>query len=160
MESSSIVRTSLIPCKCWTLGVSIPLPPACEASALPFELGARSEQIKLHFICKNRRHVLQWALTWRTIQWMRVVFDHHIALRTHTSSKSSSLIVRLSKEPPLNALQAVMLRPYHSLLLSTMLSTKAPFLFADSPIIDGSLSWLQLWIACSHLTAEESNNNF
>ena len=71
---------------------------------------------------------------------MRVVFDHHTILRTHISIKSSSLIVRLSKEPPLNALQAVMLRPYHPFVLSTMLSTKAPFLFADSPIIDGSLT--------------------
>ena len=67
-------------------------------------------------------------------------FDHHTALSTHISIKSSSLIVRFSKEPPLNALHAAMLRPYHPLLLFTMLSTKAPFLLADSPIIDGSLT--------------------
>ena len=50
------------------------------------------------------------------------------------------MIVRFSKEPPLNALHAAMLRRYHPLLLFTMLSTKAPFLLADSPIIDGSLT--------------------
>ena len=48
--TSQIVELSLIPCKCWTLEVLIPLPPACKAGALPFELSARSDQSILHLI--------------------------------------------------------------------------------------------------------------
>ena len=48
--TSQIVKLSLIPCKCWTLGVMNPQPPACKAGALPFKLSARSDQSILHLI--------------------------------------------------------------------------------------------------------------
>ena len=39
--------------KGWTLGVSIPLPPACEAGALPFELNARHVHHTIHSLHTN-----------------------------------------------------------------------------------------------------------